>query len=115
MPTLKDYARQLERNPVWVAEDDGRVVGCLELIVAADHVVVENVAVAPSHQNRKLGSWFMAFAERDARARGLREVRTYTRASMERNVAIYQHLGYEVTARATTDGRARVFLRKRLD
>ena len=90
------------------------MVGLLELIIGADHVVVENLAIDPVFQGRKLGRWFMDFAENVARLNDLSVIRTYTNQLMERNVAIYLRLGYRETHRATTEGIPRVFLEKHL-
>ena len=71
-PMRKDYAEILGGHPVWVAVDPSGVVGLLELIVEADYVMVENLAVAPTYQDRKLGRWLMDFAETEARRLGVR-------------------------------------------
>jgi GNAT superfamily N-acetyltransferase len=113
-PMRRDYAIQLAANPVWLAEAGNAIAGLLELIVEADGIVVEDLAVDPDFQGRGLGSWFMAFAEHFARANGRHVMRTYTNQNMERNIAIYRHLGYRETHRATTEGIPRVFLEKQL-
>jgi hypothetical protein len=57
----------------------------------------------------------MSFAEEFARANGIGIMRTYTNQLMDRNVAIYLHLGYRETHRATTEDIPRVFLEKILE
>jgi ribosomal protein S18 acetylase RimI-like enzyme len=113
-PMRRNYNVQLMRNPVWLAEAEGNLAGLLELIIEPDHVVVEDLAIDPIHQNRKLGRWFMDFAEKVARLNGLGVMRTYTNQHMQQNIAIYLHLGYHETHRGTTEGIPRVFLEKRL-
>jgi N-acetylglutamate synthase-like GNAT family acetyltransferase len=58
-PMRKDYNELLGKHPVWVAANADALVGLLELIFEVDHVIVENLAVAPSYHDRKLGRWFI--------------------------------------------------------
>jgi ribosomal protein S18 acetylase RimI-like enzyme len=66
----------------------------MALDVKPDHVVVWSVAVAPKHQHRGVGRSLMAFAEARARELQRPEVRFFTNARMERNIALYRRLGY---------------------
>ncbi len=113
-PMRRDYNIQLFQNPVWLAHTEGSPAALLELIIEPDAVMVEDLAVDPEFQGRKLGSWFMAFAEEVARANGRRLMRLYTNQKMERNIALYRHLGYTETHRAVTEGIPRVFFEKPL-
>jgi ribosomal protein S18 acetylase RimI-like enzyme len=106
-PLSKDYSELIPVHQVWVAEDGGQIIGLLELIATHDHVVIENLAIAPAYQNRKVGRLLMDHAEAEARRLSVGELRTYTHQKMSRNIAIYHHLGYEQTGR-----RESVFFRK---
>lgn len=86
------------------------MVGLLDLILKSDHIVIDNLAVAPRYWKQKLGRWLMEFAESEARRQRIMELRTYTHERMVENIAIYHHLGYEETGRDKWD----VLLRKRL-
>ena len=77
-------------------------------------LLIENVAVSPAAQGTGLGRELMDFAERQARARGLRRLALYTNEVMVENLAIYARLGYRETARRTEDGYRRVFMEKLL-
>ena len=109
-----DAILPLPAHRVWVLEDGHTIVALLHIILKSDHVVVENLAVAPSHQGHKSGGWLMRLAEDEAQRGGVYEMRTYTHELMVENQAIYARLGYEETDRRVEDGFARVFLRKRL-
>ncbi|HET6521025.1 MAG TPA: GNAT family N-acetyltransferase, partial [Geminicoccaceae bacterium] len=92
----------------------GRVVGLIVLVDGADHLHVENVAVAPEAQGRGLGRALMAFAEAEARRRGHGEIRLYTHQRMVETPPFYAALGYAETGRGVQDGYERIFFRKRL-
>ena len=96
-------ADDIEQNLVWVAEVDKAVVGGLVLIAKPDHLVLANVAIRPECQGVGLGRVFMDMAEKEASARGYREMRLNTHAAMPENVALYQHLGWrEIERRDNT-------------
>jgi ribosomal protein S18 acetylase RimI-like enzyme len=113
-PLDVDYADAVERRDVRVAELDGAPVGILVLVVHADHLTLENVAVDPRAQGRGIGSALLALAEDEARSRDLPEVRLYTHRLMAANLALYGRRGYVETHRETQHGLDRVFLTKRL-
>jgi ribosomal protein S18 acetylase RimI-like enzyme len=113
-PMGADYARLIGEGSVYVLDAGGEVAGLVVLIAAPDHLLVENVAVAPPFQGRGLGRRLMSFAEREAARRGLPEVRLYTNVAMVENLRLYPSLGYAEAGRAVEDGFARVYFRKTL-
>ncbi len=76
--------------------DAGRCVGVIETERRADHLWIENVAVAPPAQGRGVGRLLLADAERRAIAAGLPELRLLTNAAFETNIRLYRMLGYSV-------------------
>ena len=113
-PMAADYGRLIAEGLVYVLELDGDLAGLIVLVAGSDHLLVENVAVAPAYQGRGLGRRLMAFAEREAGAAGLPEVRLYTNVAMTENLRFYPALGYEETRRVVEGGFARVYFSKRL-
>ncbi len=107
-----DYAAAVADGTVWVATRDDPVVGLLVLLPRPDHLLLENVAVLPAEQGRGTGSQLLAFAEEEARRRGLPEIRLYTNEAMTENLSYYPRRGYTETHRARADGFSRVFFRK---
>jgi ribosomal protein S18 acetylase RimI-like enzyme len=113
-PMDEDYAEKVARNLVSVADDAGDMVGLIVLVREPDHLLVENVAVAPERQGEGIGRFLLAFAEDAARAAGTPVLLLYTHAAMTENLALYPSLGYEQTDRRTDNGFERVFFVKRL-
>jgi len=87
----------------------------LVLEPAEDHLLLENVAVAPQAQGLGVGGRLLRLAEEQALARGLREVRLYTNEAMTENLAYYLRRGYSETHRATQDGFRPIFFTKPLE
>jgi ribosomal protein S18 acetylase RimI-like enzyme len=98
-PMGADYAQAIRAHLVWVMDRENQIVAVLEAIPHADHLLVENVAVAPTHQGQGIAKQLMAFAEALAEERGLKELRLYTNERFEANIALYTKLGYIETHR----------------
>jgi ribosomal protein S18 acetylase RimI-like enzyme len=109
-----DYEERIVRELVSVADEGGEIVGVIVLIPEPDHVVVENVAVAPERRGEGIGRALLAFAEEGAREAGTPTLRLFTHAKMTENLALYPRLGYEQTERRTDTGFERVFFVKHL-
>ena len=113
-PMLADYSRIAGESHVWVAEEQGRLVGFLVLEPRPDHLLLDNVAVDPDRQGTGVGGRLLALAEDQARLLGLSEVRLFTHAAMTENLEHYPRRGYRQTHRAEQDGYQRVFFSKHL-
>jgi len=96
MPMTANYADAVREHRFDLIEFDGELVALLETISAEDHLLIENLAVAPSYQGRGLGRKLMAHAERLAMSLGYREIRLYTNKLFASNVELYGRLGYRV-------------------
>ena len=113
-PMDTDYAAAVAATEAWVAVDDGAVVGFLLLVAEDDALLLENVAVLPSHRGRGIGRALLELAESRALALGLPRIRLYTHVTMIENQALYERVGYVETARTTEHGFTRVFYEKGL-
>jgi GNAT superfamily N-acetyltransferase len=111
-PMEVDYAEALARADVFVGVDGETVAGLSVLAPQSDHLLIENVAVLPSHQGRGFGRALLAHAEEWARRQGHRRLRLYTHESMVENIALYERLGYREERRASKNGFTLVFMVK---
>lgn len=114
-PMTMDYAQVVATRQVWLATAGGTAVGLLVLDPAPDHLLLENIAVAPQAQRAGLGDRLMRFAEEQARVVGVSEIRLYTNAAMVENLAYYDRRGFRETHRAWEHGLHRVWLTKSLE
>lgn len=113
-PMDADYRHAVDAATMWVIEDDERLVGFVVLIEHDDHLLVDNVAVAPGAQGRGVGARLLRFAEEEATRRGLRRVRLHTNEAMTENLAYYPRRGYVETHRGEQHGYRRVYFTKEL-
>jgi N-acetylglutamate synthase-like GNAT family acetyltransferase len=114
-PMLADYDEIASSGDAWVAARDNEIVGLLVLRMLRDHVLVENLAVAPGSQALGIGTRLLDFAEQTAREAHLGRLRLYTNEAMSDNLEYYPKRGYVEVHRATEDGYRRVFFEKVLD
>jgi len=89
-------------NMVYVAEDDGRVIGCLQVTFIANltfkggrRALVEAVRVADSHQGQGLGKRMMEYVIDLARQRGCRLVQLSSNKDRADAIRFYEQLGFQ--------------------
>ena len=100
-PMQADYERAVREHRIDLALLTGALAGLIETIEQPDHLLIENVAVAPAFQGRGLGRRLMAHAEQLALELGRTELRLYTNARFTENVALYRRLGYRLDREET--------------
>ena len=111
LPMVDDYPVRVAAGQLWVVDPPPGEQDPLALVVLvehADHLEVDNVAVAPAAQGRGLGTALLGFARERALAAGLPELRLMTHELMTENQALYEHLGWERTGRVERQGRRAV-------
>ncbi len=113
-PMLDDYSEMVEQHQAFVAEESGRVIGILVLILKNDGILMDNVAVLPKYKGKGLGHQLIQFAETQAFEQGFKNLYIYTHELMTENIEMYKRLGYVETKRCTEKGYRRVYMRKRL-
>jgi GNAT superfamily N-acetyltransferase len=111
-PMLDDYAARVAAGEVWVCAGGDGLAGVLVLEPAADHLLLDNIAVAPAWQGRGVGRLLLDFADGEARRAGYAELLLYTHVLMHENIALYARLGWQETGRGEQAGFQRVFMRK---
>jgi ribosomal protein S18 acetylase RimI-like enzyme len=99
IPVTEDYAPRIARGEVWLLDVSGEMAGSIVLERHADHMMIFSVAMAPRFQGRGLGLKLLRFADEQATQAGYEEIRLYTNARMERNIALYTAFGYRETGR----------------
>lgn len=84
----------LGRDVVFVAHVDGLLAGYIALRPGRERVVVEQVLVAPGHEQRGIGHRLLAYAEGYAIAAHARAVDIVVEADNWRARSFYRRLGY---------------------
>ncbi len=113
-PMDDDFDAICAAGEAHLLEAEARILGVIVLEDAPDHLWIDNVAVEPALKGGGLGRLLLAFAEAEARWRGLPSLRLLTNALMASNIAFYARLGYAEVERREEDGFSRVYMEKRL-
>ena len=111
-PMTIDYAQALAANRFDLLEEDGRLLGLIETAMAADHLLIVNIAVGPDLHGRGIGQGLLAHAEDLARQAGLAELRLYTNQKFARNIEIYRRFGYAIDREEILPNGGAVHMRK---
>ncbi len=113
MPMKADYEKAVADHWVDLLEQDGTLVGLVEMIPKADNLYIENIAVAETFQGQGMGRILMDRAFTLAKAAKLPEVRLLTNKGFESNVQFYARLGFENYAeKAFPGGGTTIYFRK---
>ncbi|MBZ9886458.1 GNAT family N-acetyltransferase [Mesorhizobium sp. M7A.F.Ca.US.001.01.1.1] len=99
IPVTEDYAPRIARGEVWLLESGGELAGLIALERHDDHAMIFSVAVSPDFQGKGFGIALLKHADEQTHLWGLPEVRLYTNARMERNIALYLAYGFHETGR----------------
>ncbi|RAZ88541.1 GNAT family N-acetyltransferase [Mesorhizobium hawassense] len=114
LPMRADYDKAVAEHPFDLAIAQDRIVGMLETMLAADHLWIENVCVAPDAQGRGIGRLLLERAEARAREAGRDELRLLTNGAFEANVSIYRKQGYTVDREEPFMNGTTVYMSKRI-
>jgi len=99
IPVTEDYVPRIERGEVWLREADRAVVGLSVIERHADHVMLFSIAVSPNAQKAGHGVAMLRWLEDRSWEWAVPEIRLYTNARMERNIALYCAFGFQETGR----------------
>jgi ribosomal protein S18 acetylase RimI-like enzyme len=113
-PMGADYDAAVREHLVDLLHVGSEFAALVETIPEADHLLIENVAVAPAFQGRGYGRRMVAHAEALAVSLGYPEIRLYTNKMFAANVLLYLRLGYRVDREETFSGGIVVHMSKAL-
>ena len=81
---------------LWVAEENGRILGLVAIVPTADPALVElrKLYTRREARGRGLGGMLIDLVENEARARGASRVHLWTDTRFETAHRVYEHRGY---------------------
>ena len=94
-PMTVNYDRAVIDHMIDLYEVDGDAVALIEVVPHAQYLLIENIAVRPDHQGRKIGDLLLKHAETIARSLHLNELQLYTNAAFISNIEFYSRRGFQ--------------------
>jgi ribosomal protein S18 acetylase RimI-like enzyme len=94
LQTLAELRQEFARKVVLKATLDGQIIGSVRGYREGDTCYVERLIVHPGHQGRGLGTALMGRLE--GAFPGARRAELFTGHKSERNIRLYQRLGYAI-------------------
>ncbi len=104
-PPAERIAQRRGEGPVWVAVEDGRIVGTVAAVPRAGGLYVRSMAALPAARGRGAGHLLFAEVERYARAEGFTRLFLSTTPFLTRAIRLYESLGFQ----RTSDGPQELF------
>ena len=126
---LKAYEKYVERmskepapmrpviqkeDVVFVCEDNKQVIAFAILVKINDQIILDNIAVDPSHQNKGIGNNFIKFIEQYLIKQKFDKYQLYTNEKMFENIDWYQKIGFKIFKKVTEKGFNRIYFEKEL-
>ena len=113
LPMTADYAKAVETHRIDLLDGEDGVIGLVETVPGADHLLIENLVIRPDCQGRGLGDRLLRHVEDLARGGRFGEIRLYTNARFEANLAFYAKRGFaEYECRELAPGTTVVYMRR---
>ena len=85
------------RERIWIAEREGRVVGCIAIVAASDEVAqLRWYLVDPSARGLGLGTMLLSEAISFSRAQGYRSIILWTVSALEAAARLYRAAGFRL-------------------
>jgi len=111
--TEGNYAQIIDLYHVWVAVDQGQIIGGLVLMPKEDHMLLANIAVHPEYQGKGVGKALLERADAEAVDQSYQEIRLNTNKDMVKNIDMYRRSGW-TEMKSGEHGIHKIFMRKRL-
>lgn len=112
LPMRVDYSETVKKHRFDLLYSGSTLMALIKTVPDGDHLLIENVAVAPGAQGRGFGKRLMKHAEELAASSGLKGTRLYTNKLFTANLRLYEALGYRVDREEALDGGIAVHMSK---
>jgi N-acetylglutamate synthase-like GNAT family acetyltransferase len=112
-PMTDDHAARIDRGETFLLEEDDRPIAVTSMALRDGAMHIFNIAVHPDAQGSGHLRGIFAFAEDRSRGEGATRLTLFTNALMERNRAIYSHMGFAEVREEDAPGGYRIVFMER--
>jgi len=97
VPRPEQIERRINEGPVWVAVDDGSVVGTVSVVLKGEGLYVRGMAVDPVARGKSIGRKLLDCAEAFAAQNNCKYLFLSTTPFLERAIKLYEDYGFHRT------------------
>ncbi|MEO9900488.1 GNAT family N-acetyltransferase [Nisaea sp.] len=102
--SVDSLGKRLEKNRLFLAEDDGRISGAVFATQKGDAVYLDRLAVDPEVRCRGIARRLIETVEAHARTTGAARITLGVRLALQHNIDYFQRWGFVETGLQTHDG-----------
>jgi predicted N-acetyltransferase YhbS len=102
--SVESLRKRLEKNRLFLAEDDGRISGAVFATQKGDAVYLDRLAVDPEVRCRGIARRLIEAVEAHAHATGAARITLGVRLALQHNIDYFRRWGFVETGRQTHDG-----------
>ena len=93
-PTPDEVVTRFDEGPIWVAVDDGEIVGSVSVVPEREWLYIRSMAVSPKSQGLGIGSKMLQEAERYGADNGFDKLFLYTTYFSAPAIKLYEKNGF---------------------
>lgn len=97
-PTVQQVLERFQEGPVWVAVQNGSIVGTVGAVKKGDSAYIRSMAVLPASRGSGAGSRLLEELERWAAAEGLGRLFLSTTPFLDSAIRLYERFGFRRTS-----------------
>ena len=94
-PTIEQLASRLEEGPIWVAENNGVLLGTVSVVSRGDELYIRGMAVLPEARGRRLGESLLQVVEGFGRSH--KRLTLSTTPFLFHAIKLYERFGFKRT------------------
>jgi ribosomal protein S18 acetylase RimI-like enzyme len=103
-----------KEDVVFICEDNKHIIAFAILVKINDQIILDSIAVDPSHQKKGIGNNFIKFIEQYLIKQKFDKYQLYTNEKMFENIDWYQKIGFKIFKKVTEKGYNRIYFEKEL-
>lgn len=96
-PSREEVLDRMEEGPIWIALDEGKIVGTASVVPKEGELYVRGMAVRPSSRGRGCGWRLLELIEDHARQGGFRRLFLSTTPFLDSAIRLYERHGFHRT------------------
>ena len=93
-PPSQEVLNRMKEGPVWIAINDGAIVGTVSVVTKGESLYVRGMAVLPSARGQRTGQLLLEHIEHYAAEQNCRRLFLSTTPFLNRAIQLYEHFGF---------------------